>query len=63
MSSVRFEVIAVVLCYREELSSGCAIMSPSIPSAFISLSFLSNEMENAYTKGLSALLIHDRQPP
>ena len=50
----QFEVRAVVLCYREELPSGCAIMS----SSFI-FSFLSNQEEDVYTKGLCVPSIHD----
>ena len=48
----QFEVRAVVLCYREELSSRCAITSPSFLPYFI-YPFLSNQMEDVSTKGLS----------
>ena len=48
----QFEVGAVVLTYRKELSSGRAMMSPS----FI-FRFLSNQVEDVYTKRLYALSI------
>ena len=46
----QFEVRAVVLSYRKELSSGRAMMSTS----FI-FRFLSNQVEDVYTKRLYAL--------
>ena len=56
----QFEVRAVVLCYREELSAAgrCAITSPSFLPYFI-FPFLSNQMKDVSTRGLSVPAIHN----
>ena len=48
----QFEVRVVVLRYRKERSSGRKIMSPSLK-----FQFLSNQVEDVYTKGLSVLSV------
>ena len=54
----QFEVRAVVLCYRAELSGRCAITSASFLPYFV-FPFLSNQMKDVSTEGLSVPAIHN----